>query len=171
MLIRTCKVGFPIWLLGVALYFGGANLTHAVVETYDFNDSTLELRYKQLSAELRCPKCQNQNIAASDAPIARDLRKLLHRQLQAGDSDEEILQYMVARYGEFVLYRPRFEGVTLLLWLFPVVLLFAAGLMVYRVIGGASAVAEQVGESSDPLDFETVLARKINEPASSESNS
>jgi cytochrome c-type biogenesis protein CcmH len=165
------KGGFPIWLLGLVLYFGGVNLTHAVIETYDFTDTALELRYKELSAELRCPKCQNQNIAASDAPIARDLRKLLHRQLQAGDSDEEILQYMVARYGEFVLYRPRFEGVTLLLWLFPVVLLLAAGLMVYRIIGGASAVKEPVGDSPDSQDFEAILAKKINKAAISESNS
>ena len=90
--------------------------SHAVIETYQFSNSSLEQRYKQLSAELRCPKCQNQNIADSNAPIAQDLRKLLYKQLEEGASDEEILEYMVSRYGEFVRYRPRFSGMTILLW-------------------------------------------------------
>lgn len=95
----------------------------AVIETYEFSDPELEQRYRQLSTELRCPKCQNQNIADSNAPISQDLRKLLHQQLEAGADDEEILDYMVARYGEFVRYRPRFSGATAVLWLAPVLLL------------------------------------------------
>jgi len=95
----------------------------AVIETYSFSDTQLEQRYRRLSGELRCPKCQNQNIADSNAPIAQDLRKLLYEQLEAGASDEEILDDMVSRYGEFVRYRPRFGGVTLALWIAPVVLL------------------------------------------------
>ena len=95
----------------------------AVIETYEFSDSELEQRYRQLSQELRCPKCQNQNIADSNAPIAQDLRKLLYQQLEAGADNDEILEYMVARYGEFVRYRPRYDGVTAVLWLAPVVLL------------------------------------------------
>ena len=92
----------------------------AVIETYDFSDPLLEERYQELSAELRCPKCQNQNIADSNAPIAKDLRKILYQQLEDGASDREILDYMVARYGEFVRYRPRFSGDTAILWLAPV---------------------------------------------------
>jgi cytochrome c-type biogenesis protein CcmH len=95
----------------------------AVIETYEFSDPELEQRYRQLSTELRCPKCQNQNIADSNAPISQDLRKLLHQQLEAGANDDEILDYMVARYGEFVRYRPRFSGATAVLWLAPVLLL------------------------------------------------
>ena len=87
----------------------GARQCMAVIETYEFSDPELEQRYQQLSQELRCPKCQNQNIADSNAPISQDLRKLLYQQLEAGADDEEILEYMVARYGEFVRYRPRFE--------------------------------------------------------------
>jgi cytochrome c-type biogenesis protein CcmH len=97
----------------------------ALIETYDFTNPELENRYHYLSEELRCPKCQNQNIADSNAPIAQDLRKLLHQQLEQGASDEEILEYMVARYGEFVRYRPRFDGVGVFLWLAPVLLLLA----------------------------------------------
>lgn len=98
----------------------------ALIETYDFTKPELQVRYRLLSAELRCPKCQNQNIADSDAPIAQDLRRQLHRQLEEGASDEQILDYMVARYGEFVRYRPSFAGVTVVLWLAPVLLFFAA---------------------------------------------
>ena len=97
----------------------------AVIETYEFSDPKLEKRYRQLSQELRCPKCQNQNIADSNAPISQDLRKLLYQRLEAGADNEEILEYMVARYGEFVRYRPRYDGVTAVLWLAPVFLLFA----------------------------------------------
>ncbi len=97
----------------------------AVIESYEFEDDSLRLRFQTLSQELRCPKCQNQNIADSNAPIAKDLREQLHRQLQSGASDEAIKQYIVDRYGEFVLYRPRVEGVTLWLWLTPLLLLMA----------------------------------------------
>ena len=97
-----------------------------VIETYDFETEELRNRYRALTSELRCPKCQNQNIADSNAPIARDLRQLLHRQLHEGSSDEEIADYMVQRYGEFVLYRPRMRGPTVLLWLAPVIFLALA---------------------------------------------
>lgn len=99
---------------------------YALIETYDFSNPELEARYQELSEELRCPKCQNQNIADSNAPIAQDLRRLLHQQLEAGASDDEILDYMVARYGEFVRYRPSFDRTTAILWLAPIGLLLAA---------------------------------------------
>ena len=107
-------------LLAILLLSGTAR---AVIETYEFSDPELEERYRQLSTELRCPKCQNQNIADSNAPISQDLRKLLYQQLEAGANDEEILDTMVARYGEFVRYRPRFSGATAVLWLAPLLLL------------------------------------------------
>ncbi|CAA0088502.1 Cytochrome c-type biogenesis protein CcmH [Halioglobus japonicus] len=113
-----------ILLAGVCLALAGQ--AWALIETYDFSSPQLEARYQQLSEELRCPKCQNQNIADSNAPIAQDLRKLLHQQLEAGASDDEILDYMSDRYGEFVRYRPRFGGTTVFLWLAPLLLLLAA---------------------------------------------
>jgi len=116
-------------LVLLALVFSAS--AAAVIETYDFSDSKLEARYQLLSEELRCPKCQNQNIADSNAPISQDLRRLLHQQLETGATDEEILEFMVARYGEFVRYRPPFNAVTAVLWLAPVILLLAglAGLL------------------------------------------
>lgn len=116
-LIHIILAGLCIALAGQAL---------ALIETYEFSSPELEARYQQLSEELRCPKCQNQNIADSNAPIAQDLRRLLHQQLEAGASDDEILDYMSDRYGEFVRYRPRFGGTTVFLWVAPLLLLLAA---------------------------------------------
>jgi cytochrome c-type biogenesis protein CcmH len=91
------------------------------------SDPALETRARELSKELRCMVCQNQSIDDSDAPLARDLRVLVRERLQAGDSDEQVLEFLVKRYGEFVLLDPRFSGHTALLWLMPVlVLLFGA---------------------------------------------
>jgi cytochrome c-type biogenesis protein CcmH len=104
---------------------GAALPCAAVIETYEFSDPALEERYHVLSQELRCPKCQNQNIADSNAPISEDLRRLLYEQLEEGATDTEILDNMVARYGEFVRYRPDVDGATLWLWLAPVALLGA----------------------------------------------
>ncbi|KZX53314.1 cytochrome C biogenesis protein [Halioglobus sp. HI00S01] len=115
----------------------------AVIETYEFSDPALEERYRQLSAELRCPKCQNQNIADSNAPISQDLRRLLYEQLEAGASDEEILEYMVARYGEFVRYRPSYDGATLILWLAPLGLLVLALVGVVATLRGRRSTSEE----------------------------
>jgi cytochrome c-type biogenesis protein CcmH len=121
----------------------------ALIETYDFSNQELEERYHYLSEELRCPKCQNQNIADSDAPIAQDLRKLLHQQLEEGASDGEILEYMTARYGEFVRYRPRFFGITMLLWLAPVLLLLAGiGVLLAVLRSRPKSIASEVSQLS-----------------------
>jgi cytochrome c-type biogenesis protein CcmH len=85
----------------------------------------LEARARQLSEELRCMVCQNQSIDDSAAPLARDLRLLVRERLTAGDSDQQVLNYLVARYGEFVLLKPRFELQNLLLWGLPPVALVA----------------------------------------------
>ena len=105
----------------------------AVIETYEFSEPELEARYHRLSQELRCPKCQNQNIADSNAPISRDLRALLHRQLEAGATDEDILAFMVDRYGAFVRYRPAVDSRTVVLWYAPglLILFGAAGLLLH----------------------------------------
>ncbi len=108
----------------------------AVIETYEFSDPALEERYQDLSAELRCPKCQNQNIADSNAPISQDLRRLLYEQLEAGASDAEIRDYMVDRYGEFVRYRPSFSGATAALWAAPALLLLGGVIVAVMALRG-----------------------------------
>jgi cytochrome c-type biogenesis protein CcmH len=106
----------------------------AAIETYEFESDELRQRYQQLAAELRCPKCQNQNIADSNAPIAQDLRKQLYQQLHAGRDDQEIIEFMVDRYGEFVLYRPRWSAATAVLWTAPVILLVLALLVLLATL-------------------------------------
>jgi cytochrome c-type biogenesis protein CcmH len=83
------------------------------------SDSTLETRARALSKELRCMVCQNQSIDDSDAPLARDLRILVRERLQAGDTDQQVVEFLIARYGEFVLLRPQFSPRTAILWLTP----------------------------------------------------
>lgn len=134
--------------LALLLCLGLSGQALAVIETYDFENDSLRDRFKVLAAELRCPKCQNQNIADSNAPIAADLRKQLHAQLHSGKSDDEIVDYMVDRYGEFVMYRPRLNNVTLVLWLAPAILLVLAVLVV-RSSFRARAPAKAVDLSAD----------------------
>jgi len=96
-------------------------------------DPALEARARALSAEMRCLVCQNQSIDDSDAPLARDLRLTIRERLKAGDTDDEIVRFMVARYGEFVLLRPRFEPATWALWGAPfAVLLIGAAILLRR---------------------------------------
>ena len=111
-------------LLAVMIFWSAQSL--GVIETYEFSSPGLEARYKALSQELRCPKCQNQNIADSNAPISRDLRAIVHEQLEAGATDEEIIDFLVDRYGEFVRYRPGMDANTLWLWSAPLILLVMA---------------------------------------------
>ena len=91
-------------------------------------DPALEQRARTLSRELRCMVCQNQSIDDSEAPLARDIRLLVRERIAAGDSDAQVIDFLVARYGEFVLLKPRFERQTLLLWLVPPLLLIGGGL-------------------------------------------
>jgi cytochrome c-type biogenesis protein CcmH len=104
----------------IALF--AATTLHAAIDPDQFDNEAERARYQQFIADLRCPKCQNQNLAGSDAPIAADLRKELRRLLKEGQSDQQIVDFMVARYGEFVLYKPRLDRNTALLWFAPIAL-------------------------------------------------
>lgn len=115
----------PIALL-IALAAAGTAL--AVQPDEVLKDSALELRARHLSSELRCMVCQNQSIDDSEAPLARDLRVLVRERLTKGDSDQQVLDFLVARYGEFVLLRPRLEWHTLLLWGLPPAALIAGAI-------------------------------------------
>jgi cytochrome c-type biogenesis protein CcmH len=140
------KHGFVAAALAASLWLYAA-CAAAVIETYEFSSPELEARYHRLSQELRCPKCQNQNIADSNAPISEDLRKLLYRQLEAGASDEEILDDMVARYGDFVRYRPAADGPTLWLWLTPLLLLGFGALMLVLLLRRGRSEPQALSEA------------------------
>src|SRR5690606_3908685 len=116
------------WLVMLALLSGPA---HAVLPGEALPNPALEARARALSAELRCMVCQNQSIDLSDAELARDLRVIVRERLAAGDSDREVLDYVVSRYGEFVLLKPRFSLRNALLWGTPVVLLLFGGAVLF----------------------------------------
>jgi len=120
---------FAAILFGLALT-GAAS---AAIDTYEFKDEAERARFRTLTEELRCPKCQNQNIADSNAPIATDLRREIFRMLEEGQSNEQIVDYLVARYGDFVRYKPPLDARTFLLWYGPAGLLLG-GLLVLGVV-------------------------------------
>jgi len=95
----------------------------AAIEVHEFDNDVDRLRYQTFIDEMRCPKCQNQNLAGTNSPIAEDLRRELVFMIKDGKSDKEIVDFMVERYGEFILYRPRLSPATMLLWGTPVFLL------------------------------------------------
>ena len=99
-----------------------------------FDDPELQARYEHIIEEVRCLKCQNQSIKDSNAFLAGDLRREIRRMLSEGKTDDEIYDFLVARYGEFALYRPRMSGKTLVLWIAPVGLLLAGGLVLVNVL-------------------------------------
>jgi cytochrome c-type biogenesis protein CcmH len=127
------------------------------------SDATLEARARALSKEFRCMVCQNQSIDDSEAPLARDLRILVRERLQAGDSDGQVIDFLVARYGEFVLLRPRFSWHTAVLWLGPAALLLVGGCAVlvlarrYRVNSAAVAEAQQGLTAAEAARLSDVL--------------
>jgi len=123
MLFRRCLM---IVLLSLAMGVAVHGPSHAVQPDEVLQDPALEARARNLSAGLRCLVCQNQSIDDSDAPLAKDLRVLVRERVKAGDSDAEIIDFVVARYGEFVLLKPRFSPHTWLLWLATPLLLLAA---------------------------------------------
>jgi cytochrome c-type biogenesis protein CcmH len=99
-----------------------------------FDNPEQEARYNQLTLELRCVVCQNQNLADSDAPLAHDLRKEIYDMMMAGQDDEQIKTFLVERYGDFVLYRPAMKGNTLALWVLPVAMLGIGAVAVFFTV-------------------------------------
>lgn len=125
------------------LSIAGAHNPVAAVEPDEIlSDARLEARARTLSAELRCLVCQNQSIDDSNAPLARDLRILVRERLKSGDNDRQVLDYIVARYGEFVLLRPRFSASTVVLWLTPLLVL-GLGIWLARGVMRSRPVSSQ----------------------------
>lgn len=119
-----------ILLLGVLL----CRAALAIDSAPAFTDPQLQARYEHLTQQLRCPQCQNDNIADSDAPLAVDLRRELRDQIASGKSDAEVLKFLTDRYGAFILFKPPFEPRTLFLWLGPGILLLGGLAIAVRII-------------------------------------
>ena len=152
-------------LLVVLLLLVPASHAMAVQPDEILKDPAQEARARVLSKQLRCMVCQNQSIDDSDAPLARDLRILVRERLQAGDSNSQVLDFLVQRYGEFVLLRPRLHWRTALLWLAPPLLLIGGGIALFvlarrrRQAGGADSTLPQGGALT--AEEERRLARLV----------
>jgi cytochrome c-type biogenesis protein CcmH len=152
----------PNWrhvLLAVACW-GMLSATHpalAVQPDEVLSDANLEARARVLSRELRCMVCQNQSIDDSDAPLARDLRILVRERLTKGDSDEQVMSFLVSRYGEFVLLRPPFEWHTAVLWLTPLFAVLAGAIAMFAAIR-----RRRVG-TSPPVPLDADEERRLRE--------
>lgn len=139
------RMPFLVRRIAVALCVLFPLAASAFIDTREFDDPAQFDRYRMLTEELRCPKCQNQNIADSNAPIAGDLRAEVYQMLQAGQSDEQIVDFMLARYGDFVLYKPRLSAGTLLLWFGPLLFLMAGGVTLFVMIRRNRQTSSQAG--------------------------
>ena len=135
--------------------FALANPAWAVRPDEVLQDPQQEQRARNLSSELRCLVCQNQSIDDSDAELARDLRLIVRERIRAGDNDKQIIDFLVDRYGEFVLLKPRFGWNTLILWLGPFAILLIGGIAVFR-----QAKAKAAARIETPLSAEEQAALK-----------
>ena len=161
------------FLLILALALVSLGSAQAAIDTYEFSSQAERERYRILVEELRCPKCQNQNLADSNAPIAMDLRAQIYRMLNEGQSDEQIINYLVSRYGDFVLYKPPVSARTLLLWYGPACLLAGGfvllGVIVLRRRGKQNVAASGLSKDEQQrlaalLDQQSVNQQPANQP-------
>ena len=140
-------------LVMLALLVGGVGSVNALadsaIDAFDFADAQAAARYQRLLAEFRCPKCLNESLASSGAPIAVDLRRSVRRLMDAGESDDAIRAYLQERYGDFVLYDPPLRPATWLLWFAPLVLVLVAGVVLARVAQAARKGAPTAAERLD----------------------
>lgn len=139
------------WLAAVAFGLTLTGVAHGAIDTYEFSNDAERDRFRELTKELRCPKCQNQDIADSNAPIATDLRREIFRMLGEGKDNQQIIDFMVDRYGDFVRYKPALTAKTAILWFGPLGLL-VGGFVVIGVIVGRRRT--QRAESADTLSAE-----------------
>jgi len=153
------KPGLIAFMLLLALGLAGGALAKEAAPAAD--DPALERRVMNLAAKLRCLQCQNQSIAESDAPLADDLRNQMREQMKQGKSERDVIDFLLARYGDFVLLRPPFKPTTLLLWLGPL-LLFVVGLIVFfHRLARSLAAAEVELSEADHTHAASLLESEI----------
>lgn len=143
------------------IFLGIASLpAYAVNPDEVLGDRALEARARALSAELRCMVCQNQSIDDSNADLAKDLRLLVRERLKDGDSDQEVLDYLVSRYGEFVLLKPRVSAHTVLLWGMPVLLVLIGGAVVlFQLRKRRQSIAITALSEDEQQKLDTILKK------------
>jgi len=152
---RTGLVLVLVLLLG--------SFTHAMaagLEAFDFTGNVDEERYKQLIIQLRCLVCQNQSLADSDAGLAHDLRREVWELMDSGKSDQEVVDYLVARYGDFVLYNPPVKPSTYILWYGPFVLLVVGALLLWRILRQRQAQTKPEFSAAERERLQQILGNK-----------
>ena len=140
------------WLTAIAFGLTLTGVAHAAIDTYEFKNDAERDRFRDLTKELRCPKCQNQDIADSNAPIATDLRREIFRMLGEGKDNQQIIDFMVDRYGDFVRYKPALTSKTVVLWFGPLALLVGGVVVIGVIVGRRRRTAR--AEASDTLSAE-----------------
>lgn len=130
---------------------------HAAIEPLTFKDSEHESQYRRLLAEVRCLVCQNQSLAESNAGLAGDLREIVYEQVQSNASDEEIVDFLVSRYGDFVLYRPPVRKSTYLLWYGPLALIIVGGAVVLMMIRKRGKIEPTVLSKDEQKEIKDLL--------------
>ena len=150
------KIFFSLLLLCLLLVAGTAQ-AGVTLEEFKFSSKAEEQHFKDLIEELRCLVCQNQSLADSDAELAHDLRAEVYGMVQAGNSDEQIVEFLVARYGDFVLYNPPVKPSTYLLWFGPFVLLVIAALLLLRSVRRQQNTATTEISTEERAQLDTLL--------------
>lgn len=151
-----------IFAAALALSLFTIGMAHAGIEVRQFKDPANAQRYEKLTHELRCLVCQNESIAASDADLAKDLRQEIYEKVEAGQSDKQIIDFMVARYGDYVLYKPPFEPMTVVLWVGPFLML-AAGLAILVILVRRQGGPRPAVVTGDELDRARQILQEGNE--------
>ena len=136
-----------IGIVLISMLVGG--LTYAIDAGNAFEDPEMQARYEKISSEVRCLVCQNQTIKDSNAFLADDLRREIRRLMLEGKTNAEIYDFLVQRYGDFVLYRPRMQGKTLVLWIAPFLLIAVGGFVAVNVVRGR--MTKSIDDDSDPV--------------------
>lgn len=117
------KYRYSVAMFFLLTFFSTISPCFAAIDVYEFEDPRLDARFKQLTSELRCPKCQNQNLAGSNSTLSLDLKQIVYEKLKAGETDQQILNFMRQRYGEFILFNPEMSQSNAVLWIGPIVFL------------------------------------------------
>jgi cytochrome c-type biogenesis protein CcmH len=144
-------------VIAICLLLAFAAPAFAVQPDEVLSNAQLETRARALSQQLRCMVCQNQSIDDSDAPLARDLRLLVRERLSAGDTDRQVIDFLVSRYGEFVLLKPRFEWHTALLWVLPPTLLLAGAVALWMSTRRRPAPSETALSDAERAKLDDIL--------------
>jgi len=149
--------------LTIVLILGSGPLqATATLESFKFADDAAEQHFKNLISELRCLVCQNQSLADSDAELAHDLRAEVYEMVQDGKSDAEIIEFLVARYGDFVLYKPPMKPSTYLLWFGPFALMILAGVLLLRAVRRQKRAANVEISADDRKRLDDLLGDREN---------